>query len=111
MLKWTPCAAYANDPESPYSVCIGHVYPPAEAWSLVMKYIVLDTISELHKHKGFTLQFTKGYNPQLFMTKTDHRQTWLAYEMIIQTKNRADLVLFKTPSISYTNKTNDASIL
>ena len=105
MLKWTPCDAYANDPESPYSVCIGHVYPPAEAWSLVMKYIVLDTISDLHKHKGFTLQFTKGYNPQLFMTKTEHRQTWLAYEMIIH------LVLFKTPSISYTNKTNDASIL
>lgn len=105
MLKWTPCAAYANDPESPCSVCIGHVYPPAEAWSLVMKYIVLDTISDLHKHKGFTLQFTKGYNPQMFMTKTEHRQTWLAYEMIIH------LVLFKTPSISYTNKTNDASIL
>ena len=39
-----------------------------------------------------------------------HRQTWLAYEMIIQTKNRADLVSLKTPSISYTNKTNDSSI-
>ena len=59
MLKWTPCDAYANDP----------VYPPAEAWSLVMKY--MDTISELRlEHKDFTLQFTKRYNPRLFITKS-----------------------------------------
>ena len=57
-LKWTPCDAYANDPESPYSVCIGRVYPPAEALSLVMKY--MDTISELQlEHKDLRLKFTK----------------------------------------------------